>query len=367
MHKSKYKKYISKIKNLKGGNYNIQKYINDKIIHNDKEFIKYKNININKNSSVDIFIDTKDINNKLIGKKFINETEGRREFENYEEIKKLGFENFFPESFFIINEDDLGDEEYFLIMKQKENINIIPLKNKYEDFFKYFFEITTKIITLAENNIYYTDIKIENTIYDSERNEYLLVDFGGVCLSETFDCQMTYNFIPENIKSIKEITDTSEFNEKILESYNFIQKSTSQLFEEKEKEKDREEDKPKSPLFTNYPKIEDLYFFKVGTLILFLFWTLVLRIFDDINSGHECINNFHPIEIIKNINNLQLLGEKIKSCQGQIFINLASSIKKSNLDSKKKELHFEFFNDLYKKNIRTLVDFTERIKNLNIS
>lgn len=263
-------------------------------------------------------------------KKYMNDGFFLEEKEKYENIPQH-LKELFPKSKFITIESVDGLDDYnYLIME-----NLYPIDKKFltkniKNILYFAKIVVSKLQLLMKNNIFYTDLKIQNMMqnkYYDDNIQYYFIDFGGFCFPPNFNCQMTYYNVNQNTKNMRDINDAFDI-QKIKNSYEIILRNL--------------QDSPLTPLtpLSNIP--DENYMQKIEYYLIFLLWLMIIELFDD---DKYCIANFHPIEIHKYSNdNINLLVENIKKCNSEILEKIDNLIMGGEFNDENKIKIKSFFN-----------------------
>ena len=157
---------------------------------------------------------------------------------------------------------EYGGIDLEILFKKKlylmEKINIL-------DFFKSFINILKGIKTLVKNNYIHHDIKIDNILYNTEKNKFILIDFGKLIkkdnnenilksLKEKDEYYITHIFFPPEYNILYNVYINNENKNDIINNnlYNFSENRLKILVIQ----------------ILNNKKLPDNYRFKIEELIL---------------------------------------------------------------------------------------------------
>lgn len=257
----------------------------------------------------------------------------------YETIKQKQVHSLFPESKFIIIPDG-PDEKYYLVMESLNEIDVKYIISDYHRFIDFFEQITNNIYTLSKNEMYYTDLKLNNIM--EKDGKYYMIDYGGVCYPPEFDCQVTYFYIHESMKSTQDISNIDL--DEIKNSYESILRE-SQV-------------SPMTPVDHLTPKTP-LGLNKLEYYLIFLIWNLMIQLFD-----LDCSNLFYHHSVYA-ITDFDQTKNRISSCKINILEQITILMQNAKLENTKQyEIH-HFFKELaYGKiqDISQIIKFLDKAK-----
>jgi hypothetical protein len=148
--------------------------INDKekknISIDDVNFKIFKYLFENSNTKIICYTNT---NILIVVKYFIYIDDADNEIKIYNSLKQKHLLHLFIPCYFIEN-----TKHKILVMTKGNNVNINYIKSSFSNFIQFIKRIVYIINKLSKNNIYYTDLKMENIL--TQNNEYYLIDFGSI-------------------------------------------------------------------------------------------------------------------------------------------------------------------------------------------
>jgi serine/threonine protein kinase len=317
----KYSKKNKKYDNFSGGNKDIfdleefditAEWKNTEYLNiNDKIYIRIKEIGKGSYGNVYLYAseDGEFYAIKDYGDNINTEKNYEKEKNNYEKIKELELDTFFPKSIFVNFEYDF-DKKYYLIMEKMEKIGeniILEFRNNFDSFIVFMRQIIFIMHTMHKKNIYYTDLKLQNIVFKD--GDFYLIDFGGLCFPPDFDCENTYFYIDEKMKTAGDIL-FKDF-EGVKNMYKLTSKITGLS--------------PTTPTIPPIPPREN----NIEYYLIFLFIIVILQIFDD-----NCSLMFYPEKILQS-KDFEKTIQEISICKNKILEQIERSMVASNYESQK--------------------------------
>jgi hypothetical protein len=151
--------------------------------------------------------------------------------------------------------------------------------------------------------------------------DFYLIDFGGLCYPPEFDCESTYFYIDEKMKTVSDILF------KDFEGVKNMYKLTSRMTGLS----------PTTPTMPPIPQREN----NIEYYLIFLFIIVILQIFDD-----ECSLMFYPEKILQK-EDFQKTIQEISLCKNKILELIEKSMISLNYETLKINEFRKFIKKLF--------------------
>jgi serine/threonine protein kinase len=220
-------------------------------------------------------------------------------------------------------------------MEKIDENKVLEFRNNFSSFIEFMSQITNIIDIMYKKDIYYTDLKLQNIVYKNDDNNYYLIDYGGLCYPPDFNCESTYLYINETMRTVSDIL-YKDFTG-IKNMYRIASTRTGLS--------------PTTPTDLPSPYENNMQYY-----LIFLFLILILQIFDD-----ECSLMFYPQKILQ-IRDFEEVVQNIVLCKNKFLDEiernmLASNYNITKINEFRKFIKKLFWGEIFE--ISTVVDFFE--------